>query len=157
MRIFRFLKPQNWFGAWTFVQAVSAYERGEHLSALQRCERAIRVDELRTPGHMLFYSLLLTLNKRPPSEAADVLESIAVGQFKSRTRSSKYAEALAHYYLAYLTNRGDLVDRWIEAAARKPKKGFAAQYLPLPEDPFIEIVNLRRAKSLLATQGQFAD
>jgi hypothetical protein len=130
-------KAQNWRSGWAFVNALRAYHKGDYQAALGRFDQVLTVDLLRTAEYMNFYATLLTLNKRRP-EALRVYEDLIAGKFRPSRTNSKYAEAYAHYWLAYLTNRQDVVARWLDAYKLKPRRGFASDYLPLPDSPLLK-------------------
>ena len=60
---------------------------------------------------------------------------VAAGEFRGNRDAWRYAEAIAHYWVAFLTSRADMLERWWDAMKLKPTKGFAVCYLPLGDDP----------------------
>ena len=87
---------------------------------------------------MVFYALLLSMNKRR-QEVTEVLWRVVGGEFRGAkgTRESQYAEAYSHYLIAFLADRSDVLERWLQAYGLQPKSWFASTYLQLPPKPFL--------------------
>ena len=128
------LKLENWRAARAFLKAMWAYQKGEYQSAINDFGSAMRADRLRTSEHMAFYAVLMALNKQPAQEGLTMWTRVASGEFRRDTAESRYAEALAHYWVAFLTDRADVEDRWLDALNLKQTKGFAARELSLPDN-----------------------
>jgi tetratricopeptide (TPR) repeat protein len=128
----------NWRAASSYFKAMGAHRKGDYKSALTHFERAMRLDRLRTSEHMAFYASLMALSKRPAEEGLQMFTRVASGEFRRDNARSKYAEAFAHYWIAFLTNRSDVVPLWLDAYKLKPSKGFAARELPLPDNPLLQ-------------------
>ena len=128
------LKLENWRAASAFLKAMWAYQKGDDKSAIANFARAMRVEKVRTSENMAFYAVLMALNKRPAQEGLEMWTRVAKGEFRRDTDESRYAEALADYWVAFLTNRDDVEDRWRNALKLRPTKGFAARELSLPSN-----------------------
>jgi hypothetical protein len=131
------LRPRSWKAARAFLKALTAYHKGDYAEALARFDECIKVDLLRTDVNMAFRSILLVLNNHPNVEKTDLYKRIIAGDFRPAHRSSKYARAYADYFLGYATGLRDIVTLWQRAYELKPTKGFAARYLPLPDNPIL--------------------
>ena len=84
---------------------------------------------------MAFYAFLVVFNERPAKEALSLFTRVAAGEFRGKRDEWRYAEAWAHYWVAFLSGRADTFQRWLDAMNLKPAKGFAARRLPLPDNP----------------------
>lgn len=147
LRLAAVLDVKNWRAAISLAKAYWARNKGDNQSALPHFERAMRVDRLRTSEHMALYAILLGHGGRAADSLA-VLKRIAAGEFRRATDECRYAEALAHYLVALATRRPDVVERWFDAYKLKPKKGFAARELWLPDNP-VDPAELRGKVSIL--------
>jgi hypothetical protein len=83
---------------------------------------------------MAFYAVLMAANERPAAETLAMFRRVAAGEFH-RDPGSRYAEALAHYWVAYLTGRPDVVEQWLNARKLAPNTGWVSRWLTLPENP----------------------
>lgn len=133
--ILNIFKLRNWRAAAALSKALLAYERGLYVPALTHWERGIQVERLRTSEYMTFYALLMALNKRPAKEGLDIFRRVAAGEFRGDRPESRYAEALSNYWLAYLTGRSDIFERWLDAHKLRPSSGWVARALTLPKNP----------------------
>ena len=115
-----------------------AYQRGDFATALRSYDRALRHDRFRTAENMVFYAILLTLNKKPVEQSLKIYTRVVAGEFSRGSGESPYARALARYWLSFLLNQQDVVARWLDAYALKPRKGWASSYLPLPDKPLLK-------------------
>ena len=136
----RILSPRVWRGAPAYVRAIKAYDKSDFAAALRHFEEWLRWE--RQPGSqsMTLYALLLNLNQRRRQEVTAVLSRVVAGEFRRRPRlapETRYAEAYAHYWLAYLTDRSDVLERWLQAYSLRTDDRFAKKYLPLPSKPLL--------------------
>jgi tetratricopeptide (TPR) repeat protein len=134
-KILRLFEPKNWRAACAFLKALWAHRKGDYQAAIAQFERATSLDRLRSSEHMAFYALLMALNKRPAEEGLKMFTRVAAGEFRREADESRYAEAFAHYWIAFLTGRADVMERWLDAFKLEPTKGLAARELPLPDNP----------------------
>ena len=88
---------------------------------------------------MAFYALLLTFDKARRTEATRLLAKIVSGKFQRShiTPQTLYAEAWAHYLLAFLIGRHDVLELWLKAHALQTDNRFCSKYLPLPKKPLL--------------------
>jgi len=138
IRLSRLFEPHTWRAATAYLRAMWAHQKGDHPAALANFEKVLRCARLRTSEHMAFYAVLMGLSKRPARESLQIFIRVAAGEFRSDTADSRYAEALAHYWVAFLIGRADVLDRWLDAYKLRPNKGFAARELPLPDNPLLK-------------------
>jgi len=114
-----------------------AYQRGDFGIALKEYDQVLRHAPLRTTERMAFLAKLMILNRKHPKEYLSVLKRVVAGEFRD-DEGSPYAKAYAQYYLAFLLNQPDVMKWWMDAYALRPQKGWAARFLKLPKNPFIE-------------------
>ena len=134
----RLLDLNNWRGLVALFRALRVYHRGDRTRAIFLMEKAIQAPGLQCADYMMFYANLLVLDsKKPLDEVIDIYKKVAAREYVGLRGDHRYPVALAHYILAQLYRRPDVVARWLDAYALKPKKGFAALYLPLPDDPLM--------------------
>ena len=135
VKIANFFKMQRWRAAIALTRAMLAYEKGRYQAALSHWSRLVQFDSMRTSEYMAFYAVLMALSKRPAKEALAIFSRVAAGEFHRDHKHARYAEALAHYWIAFLTNRSDVMERWLDAYRLKPGQGWVAQRLTLPDNP----------------------
>ena len=70
------------------------------------------------------------------------------GEFRRDTAEASYAEAFSAYWVAFMTDRADVTDRWLDAFQLKPNDGFAARQLLLPDNP-VDPAGVNPASQLL--------
>jgi|SRR5579884_2035705 len=123
-----------------FMRAMRAYDRGDTPAAVANFEEWLRWDPRPSADHMAFYGLLLMMDHRPVEETMPIFQRVFAGEFSGPTpkASARYAQAFSHYMLALVYSRDDVVARWLDAYRLKPKTGFAARYLFLPENPVLK-------------------
>jgi len=121
--LFRVLRLKNWRAAIAYANALEGHEKGDHEAAIARFERAMRADGLRTSEHIAFYALLMTLSKRPAEDAIQMFTRVAAGEFRGNRDAWRYAEAFAHYWVAFLTSRADMLERWWDAMKLQANEG----------------------------------
>jgi hypothetical protein len=119
-----------------YVRAMMAFEQGDFSAALLHFERVIERFPDPDAEYMALYGLLFTLNNRP-AEALPILARVGAGHFRFEKAQDRwqYPEAFARYLFAFLTDQPDVVDRWADAVALRPDKGFASKNLKLPDSP----------------------
>jgi tetratricopeptide (TPR) repeat protein len=119
-----------------------AFEQGDFATALQHFERFI--DKFPDPDaeYMAFFALLLSLNPRV-AEALPILARVGAGGFRLDHSPDRwqYPEAFARYLLAFLADEPDVIERWEQAQAVRPRKGFASENLKLPDNPQFAVQN----------------
>lgn len=143
-RLSRLLDVRTWrairHGFIPFMRALNAYSRGDTSAAAENYEEWLRWDPRPSADYMAFYGLLLMMDHRPVEESMPIFQRVFAGEFSGATpkASARYAEAFAHYMLAFVYSRDDVVARWLDAYRLKPKKGFASRYLYLPDKPLLK-------------------
>lgn len=138
IKLLRVLDWRNWWAVWSGTRAIFAYHGGDCGKAARHFYRMLRVERFQTSEHMAFHAFLLTLSGASRKDVTQIYSLVAAGAYRKNAEESRYAEALAHYFLAYLTKRQDVVARWLDAYALRPSKGFASRYLPLPDKPLFK-------------------
>lgn len=138
MKLSRLIEPARWRSVWAFLGAMLAHRKGDFATSLTAYDKALELESFRTAERMAFYVHLLVLNGKPAEQTVEICKKIAAGEYSKRARDSRYARALARYWLAYLSNQPDVVALWLEAYRLKPKKGWASRVLHLPDKPLLK-------------------
>lgn len=131
----KLLASKTWSAVRALFAAIKHFERREYGAALESFETVLSQVRNPDPDYLAFRAYLLLLNGSHDTVGAwgEVVASArgeAVG-------SSRYAAAVAQYYIAYFEGSSDTFRRWRDAISQRPKRGVAA-YIQLPELAVVE-------------------